>query len=66
MLIDIIIGRLRDIGYSGWLCLLYFVPYVGLALWFVLFFIKGKGKDTHYGLVPKDYMLKDWSRVLHY
>jgi uncharacterized membrane protein YhaH (DUF805 family) len=31
----IIVNRLKNVGYSGWLCLLIFVPLVNLWFWFI-------------------------------
>lgn len=36
------VKRLRDIGYSPWLILLYIVPIAGIVLYFMLLFIRGE------------------------
>lgn len=44
--------RLHDIGYSGWLQLLYFVPMVGAFILIVFWAKKGEGNNK-YGLDPE-------------
>lgn len=41
--------RLHDVGSSGWLCLLAFVPLLGLVLFVAMFFVPGTKSDNSYG-----------------
>lgn len=50
----IYIKRWHDIGRSGWLALLNFVPIVGLILWIVLGFIPGTPGTNKYGPDPTE------------
>lgn len=50
--VAIIIRRLHDIGKSGWLALLLFVPLAGLILFFVLLFKNEKSDEKQYDHTP--------------
>ena len=50
--LSLTIRRLHDIGHSGWLYLLYFVPLVNLGLFCFLLFRKGDPRPNAYGPVP--------------
>jgi uncharacterized membrane protein YhaH (DUF805 family) len=47
------VKRLHDRNSSGWLLLLYFVPFVNLALVFMLAFMDGTQGPNRYGPSPK-------------
>jgi uncharacterized membrane protein YhaH (DUF805 family) len=42
----ILIRRLQNAGLSSWLLLCFLIPFVGVILWFVLFFIPTKKHST--------------------
>ncbi|MEX6157452.1 DUF805 domain-containing protein [Providencia manganoxydans] len=46
------VRRLHDIGYSGWLVLIQFIPYLGFILVFAMFF-KGDVGPNKFGDDPK-------------
>ena len=41
--------RLHDVGTSGWVCLLAFVPLLSLVLFVTMFFVPGAKSDNRYG-----------------
>lgn len=45
--------RLHDVGLSGWLCLVSFVPYVGGLFMLIIACIPSQPQPNHYGLAPK-------------
>ena len=50
----VIVRRLHDVGKSGWMILIAFIPIVG-AIWiFVLSVIDSKPGENKYGLNPKE------------
>lgn len=44
--------RCRDIGWSGWIVLLTYLPVIGLAVWLVLLFYPGTKGPNRYGPDP--------------
>ena len=50
--ISLQIRRLHDLGQSGWLLLLQFVPFVGIIFPLCLFFWPGTATDNKYGSRP--------------
>lgn len=46
------IRRLNDMGWSGWWCLLTFVPFVGIIPSLILLFYPGDKQANDYGLPP--------------
>lgn len=46
------IGRWHDLGYSGWMTLLIFIPYIGFLSSIPLAFMKGNEKGNKYGPSP--------------
>lgn len=44
--------RCRDIGWSGWIVLLTYIPVIGLAVWLVLLFYPGTRGPNRYGPDP--------------
>jgi uncharacterized membrane protein YhaH (DUF805 family) len=48
--------RLHDVGTSGALCLLVFIPLLGFVLCVAMFFVGGTNGDNHYG--PATYLFK--------
>lgn len=48
------VRRLHDKGNSGWLLLLYFFPYLGSIILFVLFLLDSEPFDNEYGLAPRE------------
>lgn len=44
--------RCRDIGWSGWIVLLTYIPVIGLAVWLVLIFYPGTRGPNRYGPDP--------------
>jgi uncharacterized membrane protein YhaH (DUF805 family) len=48
--------RLHDVGASGGLCLLAFVPLLGTVLAVVMFFVGGTDSDNRYG--PQTYLFR--------
>lgn len=57
-LVSVVIGfglyirRLHDINYSGWLCLLFLVPFANLVLLFIVLFKAGTPDNNNYGSKP--------------
>ena len=50
----LLVGRLRDVKYSGWWLLLVFIP-VGLpVILFMVFFLRGTPGENKYGKDPYD------------
>ena len=47
------VRRYHDLGRSGWLSLLYIVPFVNLIAALILLFLKGQPQDNIYGKVPE-------------
>jgi uncharacterized membrane protein YhaH (DUF805 family) len=47
--------RLHDVGLSGWLYLVSFIPYVGGLFMLVIACIPSQPQPNHYGLAPKQY-----------
>ena len=50
--IQISVKRLHDIGWSGWLLLIAFIPVVGNIFQFLLLVLPGSKKSNRYGAVP--------------
>jgi len=48
-----VIKRLHDLGVSGWLSLLLYIPYVGIIFEGALVFQPGENKSNKYGQPPK-------------
>jgi uncharacterized membrane protein YhaH (DUF805 family) len=51
--ITVMIRRLHDIGLSGWLYLLTFVPYLGAIFLFVCALIPSQAQVNKHGPIPK-------------
>ncbi|MGY3404194.1 DUF805 domain-containing protein [Bradyrhizobium sp. 131] len=51
MLLAALAKRFHDVGWSGWCCLLSFVPMVGIVTYFVLLGIEGTSGPNKYGSV---------------
>ena len=51
-IVHVHIGRWHDLGQSGWMTLLLFIPYVGLIISIPLLFLKGEEKNNQYGPNP--------------
>ena len=47
------VRRLHDVGKSGWMLLLAFIPIIGAIWLFVLFVTEGDMGDNEYGMNPK-------------
>lgn len=47
------IKRLHDIGLTGWLSLLNFIPYLNLVFFLILLIKSGQKKKNKYGDIPK-------------
>ena len=50
------IGRWHDLGYSGWMTLLSFIPIIGLLTSIYISLVKGEERDNKYG--PNPYIEK--------
>ena len=47
------VRRFHDIGYSGWMVLINFVPYIGPLIVMVFMFLRGEAGSNQYGPNPK-------------
>ncbi|PAF54323.1 hypothetical protein BKH42_02135 [Helicobacter sp. 13S00482-2] len=47
--ISLTVRRLHDINLSGWLCLLFLIPYIGSLILFIMTLIKGTEGENKYG-----------------
>ena len=50
--LPITVRRLHDIDWSGWLCLLLFVPLLNCSFVIILIFLSGSKAENKYGKVP--------------
>lgn len=57
------IRRLHDLGMSGWLYLLMFIPLVNLIFGLYILFAKGDAGDSVYGSDPRVIILSDGSVI---
>jgi uncharacterized membrane protein YhaH (DUF805 family) len=48
------VRRLHDIGWSGWLVLLNFVPFANIVILLILLFKEGQPGANQYGPNPKE------------
>ncbi len=66
------VGRLHDMNRSGWWYFAGFIPLLGLALPFVLFFSEGDKTSNYYGEVPKEHkfpndkLVRIWGVVFYF
>lgn len=52
--------RLRDLGQSGWLSLLYLIPLINIIFWFYLALARGEPTANTYGLRPAPNTIGTW------
>ena len=52
MYLSLTARRLHDINKSAWWCIIFLVPYLGMLLWLLLFFVEGDKGNNQYGPDP--------------
>lgn len=57
--LSIDVRRFHDIGYSGYLSLIHFIPYLGLFVTLFLLFKKGVDNQNEYGEPKNDFIFSD-------